>query len=37
MPRSQTPARVATAFRVVAVTEALSWIGLLAGKYLAST
>jgi integral membrane protein len=28
------PAAVATAFRVVAVTEALSWIGLLAGVYV---
>jgi integral membrane protein len=33
-PRSLTPARVATAFRVVAVAEALSWLGLLAGMYL---
>lgn len=29
-----TPRTVATAFRVVAVAEALSWIGLLAGMYL---
>ncbi len=29
-----TPAVVATAFRIVAVAEALSWIGLLAGMYV---
>jgi integral membrane protein len=29
-----TPAAVATAFRAVAVAEALSWIGLLAGMYV---
>ena len=29
-----TPAAVASAFRVVAVAEALSWIGLLAGMYV---
>jgi integral membrane protein len=29
-----TPRTVATAFRVVAVAEALSWIGLLAGMYV---
>ncbi len=28
------PAAVATAFRVVAVAEALSWAGLLAGMYV---
>ena len=28
------PAVVATAFRAVAVAEALSWIGLLAGMYV---
>jgi integral membrane protein len=28
------PRTVATAFRVVAVAEALSWIGLLAGMYV---
>jgi integral membrane protein len=28
------PAAVATAFRAVAVAEALSWIGLLAGMYV---
>jgi integral membrane protein len=28
------PAAVATAFRVVAVAEALSWVGLLAGMYV---
>ena len=28
------PSSVATAFRVVAVAEALSWIGLLAGMYV---
>jgi integral membrane protein len=28
------PAVVATAFRIVAVAEALSWIGLLAGMYV---
>src|SRR3954466_4878971 len=29
-----TPRTAATAFRVVAVAEALSWIGLLAGMYV---
>jgi integral membrane protein len=28
------PAAVATAFRAVAVAEALSWVGLLAGMYV---
>jgi integral membrane protein len=28
------PSTVATAFRVVAVAEALSWVGLLAGMYV---
>ena len=28
------PRAVATAFRVVAVAEALSWVGLLAGMYV---
>ncbi|MGY1699529.1 DUF3817 domain-containing protein [Geodermatophilus sp. SYSU D00766] len=28
------PRTVATAFRVVAVAEALSWVGLLAGMYV---
>jgi integral membrane protein len=28
------PSSVATAFRIVAVAEALSWIGLLAGMYV---
>jgi integral membrane protein len=28
------PGSVATAFRIVAVAEALSWIGLLAGMYV---
>ena len=28
------PAAVATAFRVVAIAEALSWVGLLAGMYV---
>ncbi len=28
------PRTVATAFRIVAVAEALSWIGLLAGMYV---
>ena len=28
------PAAVATAFRIVAVAEALSWAGLLAGMYV---
>jgi integral membrane protein len=32
--RAVDPAAVATAFRVVAVAEALSWIGLLAGMYV---
>jgi integral membrane protein len=34
MPSFLNPARIATAFRVVAVAEALSWLGLLAGMYL---
>jgi integral membrane protein len=34
LPRSLTPARVTTAFRTVAVAEALSWVGLLAGMYV---
>jgi integral membrane protein len=34
MPRTPGPVVVATAFRVVAVAEAISWIGLLAGMYL---
>ena len=29
-----TPRTAATAFRVVAIAEALSWIGLLAGMYV---
>lgn len=29
-----TPRTAATAFRIVAVAEALSWIGLLAGMYV---
>jgi integral membrane protein len=29
-----TPALATTAFRVVAVAEALSWVGLLAGMYV---
>ena len=29
-----TPRTAATAFRVVAVAEALSWVGLLAGMYV---
>ena len=28
------PGSVATAFRIVAVAEALSWVGLLAGMYV---
>jgi integral membrane protein len=32
--RAPSPTAVATAFRVVAVTEAVSWVGLLAGMYL---
>jgi integral membrane protein len=32
--RTPRPTLVATAFRVVAVAEALSWIGLLAGMYV---
>ncbi|WP_448626490.1 DUF3817 domain-containing protein [Geodermatophilus sp. URMC 64] len=32
--RTPRPALVATVFRVVAVAEALSWLGLLAGMYL---
>ena len=34
MARLLAPAPVARAFRVVAVAEALSWIGLLAGMYV---
>jgi integral membrane protein len=34
MPRTPRPALVGTAFRVVAVAEALSWVGLLAGMFL---
>ena len=32
--RAPSPTAVATAFRVVAVAEAASWVGLLAGMYL---
>ena len=32
--RAVDPAAVATAFRVVAVAEAVSWLGLLAGMYV---
>ena len=32
--RTVNPAAVVAAFRVVAVAEALSWIGLLAGMYV---
>jgi integral membrane protein len=28
------PSSIATAFRIVAVAEALSWVGLLAGMYV---